>query len=239
MSHLETERKPVLKTFVIGDIHGCDAQLNSILNKLRPDPGTDRLILLGDLFDRGPDSREVFQTVKNLQADFGDRFVLLRGNHEDYLLNDRLSFMENIVWVRVGKNDTVKSFKRYGEKMEDTIPWLKEHVSLYYKDEKFQCVHAGVKVEPVEANDKNTLVHDHSIVTRNVYHGFLTITGHIALEAPYWFAGDGRTAEALKYGRRRPLPEYGVICIDTGCGKGGKLTAMVIEEDQYVLFSSL
>lgn len=234
------ERKEDLKTFVIGDIHGCDAQLNSILNKLRPDPETDRLILLGDLFDRGPESWEVFQTVQDLAEDFGDRFILLRGNHEDYLLSDKLSFMENLVWVRVGKNDTVKSFKRHGEKMDVAIPWIKEHAQLFYKDEKFQCVHAGIKIEPIEANDKYTLVHDHSVVVQNKYSGFLTITGHIALESPYWFAGDGRTAEALQYGRRRHLPGHGVICIDTGCGKEGKLTAMVIdEENHYTLFSSL
>ena len=90
-----------------------------------------------------------------------------------------------------------------------------------------------------EANDNYTLIHDHSVVTRNAYSGFLTITGHIALEQPYWFSGDGKHAEELAYGRRRPLPEFGVICIDTGCGKEGKLTAMVVEDGNYTLFSSL
>ena len=34
-----------------------------------------------------------------------------------------------------------------------------------------------------------------------------------------------------------PLPERGVICIDTGCGKGGRLTAMVIEGEKFTLHS--
>ena len=34
-----------------------------------------------------------------------------------------------------------------------------------------------------------------------------------------------------------PLPKQGVICIDTGCGKGGRLTAMMIEGTQYRLES--
>ena len=170
---------------------------------------------------------------------FGDRFILLRGNHEDYLMRKDMSFMDNLVWIRVGKRDTVKSFSSHGGKMEDAIPWLTEHTTLFYKTDRFQCVHAGVKIEPVEANDNYTLMHDHSIVTRNIYQGFLTITGHIALEKPYWFAGDGKHAEELSYGRRRPLPEHGVICIDTGCGKEGKLTAMVVEDENYTLFSSL
>ena len=121
-----------MKTFIIGDVHGCDDQLNSILRKLRPDPETDMIIMLGDLFDRGPYSWEVFQTVKELADMFGDRFILLRGNHEDYLMRKDMSFMDNLVWIRVGKRDTVKSFSSHGEKMEDAIPWLTEHATLFY-----------------------------------------------------------------------------------------------------------
>lgn len=229
----------VLRTIIIGDIHGCDDQLKKILGKLQPDPETDMLILLGDLFDRGPESWEVFQTVKGLREDFGDRFILLRGNHEDYLLREKISFMDNLVWIRVGKNDTIRSFRSHGEKMESAIPWLKENIINYYKGEHFQCVHAGLKIDPLEANDTYTLIHDHSVVIQNRYAGPLTITGHIALEEPAWFAGDGETVESLKYDMRRQLPERGVLCIDTGCGKGGKLTAMVIEDGDYTLFSSL
>ena len=36
------------------------------------------------------------------------------------------------------------------------------------------------------------------------------------------------TVEEIPYGEWRPLPERGVLCIDTGCGKGGRLTAMVV-----------
>ena len=229
----------VLRTIIIGDIHGCDDQLKSILGKLQPDPETDMLILLGDLFDRGPESWEVFQTVKGLRKDYGDRFILLRGNHEDYLLRENISFMDNLVWIRVGKKDTIRSFRSHGQKMESAIPWLKENIINYYKGEHFQCVHAGLKIDPLEANDTYTLIHDHSVVIQNRYAGPLTITGHIALEEPAWFAGDGETVESLEYGMRRQLPERGVLCIDTGCGKGGKLTAMVIEDGDYTLFSSL
>ena len=229
----------VLRTIIIGDIHGCDDQLKSILGKLQPDPETDMLILLGDLFDRGPESWEVFQTVKGLRKDYGDHFILLRGNHEDYLLRENISFMDNLVWIRVGKKDTIRSFRSHGQKMESAIPWLKENIINYYKGEHFQCVHAGLKIDPLEANDTYTLIHDHSVVIQNRYAGPLTITGHIALEEPAWFAGDGETVESLEYDMRRQLPERGVLCIDTGCGKGGKLTAMVIEDGDYTLFSSL
>jgi serine/threonine protein phosphatase 1 len=123
--------------------------------------------------------------------------------------------------------------------MEDAAQWLSDRCQNYWRGEGFQCVHAGVRVSPGERNDAQTLIDDHGVVLRNRYDGPLTITGHIAIARPTWFAGDGRTAEALPLGEWRPLPDRGVICIDTGCGKGGKLTAMVIEDGDYTLFSSL
>ena len=98
--------------------------------------------------------------------------------------------------------------------------------------------HAGVAADPLEANDAETLIHDHDIVRANRYDGPLTVTGHIALEEAAWFAGDGETVELISPGETRPLPEKGVLCIDTGCGKGGKLTAMVIENGLYTLHSA-
>ena len=226
-----------MRTIIIGDVHGCNQALEKLLEMVRPDPSREYLVFLGDLFDRGPESRDVLLTVKRLASDFGERFVLLRGNHEDYLLQPHLTHWQRIVWERVGRQATVESFRRAGEKMEDAIPWIQANTRLFWKTDGFQCVHAGVKVEPLEANDLNTLVHDHGIVPENRYPGRLTITGHIALEEVMWFAGDGEKTAVLKEDKRYQLPECGVICIDTGCGKGGKLTAMIIEGNHFTLHS--
>lgn len=224
-----------MKTFIIGDIHGCDQALRRLLEKLQPQEETDRLILLGDLFDRGPESWEVFQTVKRLAGIYGRRFALLRGNHEDYLLSPRLTFFQRRIWDRVGRGATAASFKAHRERMEDAAPWIGETCQLFYRDEQIQCVHAGLMIDPLEANDAYTLIHDHEAVFRNRYAGRLTVVGHIALDAPTWFVGDGETVQTLPYGQWKPLPETGVLCIDTGCGKGGRLTAMIIEEGNYLL----
>ena len=94
------------------------------------------------------------------------------------------------------------------------------------------------------------MVHDHNVVLENRYNGPLTIVGHIALAQPAWFAGDGKTVKKLPAvsldagedpvagagaGDWLPLPEQGVICIDTGCGKGGRLTGMIIENGCFRL----
>ena len=224
-----------MKIFVIGDIHGCSAPLEALLEILSPDPETDRLILLGDLFDRGPDSWEVFQRVKELEAAFGERFVLVRGNHEDYLVKKHLRFTQRMVWERVGRKTTVRSFQAHGEKMEDAAPWILDHSVLFRKEEGWSCVHAGVKIDPPEVNDAETLMHDHGIVFENRYNGPLVVTGHIALERPAWFVGDGENVFDLEEGIWEPLPARGTICIDTGCGKGGRLMGMEVRNGMYML----
>ena len=55
-----------MRTIIIGDIHGCNKELCALLDKVKPEKD-DQVILLGDLFDRGPESWEVFHTVKSLQ----------------------------------------------------------------------------------------------------------------------------------------------------------------------------
>ena len=195
-----------MRTIIIGDIHGCIGALDALLSRLRPGP-EDRLVLLGDLFDRGSESWEVLQRVRALAADMGERFVLLRGNHEDYLLLEKPTLMQRLIWARVGRGATVRSFKRHGERMEDCASWLRERCRMYYKGEGFQCVHAGLLVKPIELNDAMTLLHDHDIVLKNRYAGPLTVVGHIALAEPTWFAGDEKTTEKLPYGTRRALPD--------------------------------
>jgi len=226
-----------VRTVIIGDIHGYNGSLCSLLNKVKPEVGQDKLVFLGDLFDRGPESREVYQTVKRLSEDFGNEFILLRGNHEDYLLQPRLTRRQHMIWDHVGRQATVNSFRKVGEAMEDTIPWLQEHVQLFWRAETIQCVHAGIKVDPLEVNDIQTLVHNHDIVPENHYAGKLTVTGHIALEEAIWFTGDGETTEVIRDGELRNLPEKGVLCIDTGCGKGGRLTAMIVQDEKFMLLS--
>ncbi len=227
-----------MSTIIISDIHGCRRALSRLLEKLDPSPRRDRLILLGDLFDRGPESWEVLQMVQSLEAVYRDSFTLLRGNHEDYLLADKLSLSQKWMWDRVGRQATVKSFRSHEARMEDATPWLQKHCRLFYRDEEIQCVHAGLKVEPLETNDNQTLIHDHSVVLENRYAGRLTVVGHIALSVPTWFTGDGKTTEKLPWGREMPLPEKGIICIDTGCGKGGRLTAMVLDGKSFRLESA-
>ena len=225
-----------MRTIIIGDIHGCDQMFHALLDKVKPGL-ENRLILLGDLFDRGTESWEVFQTVQKLDESMGERFVLLKGNHEDYLLSENLTFSQKLMWDRVGRRATIKSFKQHSAQMEDTRHFLQTKCQLFWRDLNVQAVHAGIKVNPIEDNDLYTLVHDHDVVLKNKFSGPLTVVGHIAIDFPTWFKGDGETTELLPSWEWLTLPKQGIICIDSGCGKGGRLTGMIIEGDRFRLES--
>jgi serine/threonine protein phosphatase 1 len=68
------------RDFVVGDIHGAYSTLYSALHAVDFDPERDRLFLVGDLIDRGPDS---WMCAELLAQDW---VVAIRGNHEDMLI---------------------------------------------------------------------------------------------------------------------------------------------------------
>jgi hypothetical protein len=71
----------VTTTHIIGDVHGCDGELEELLSLLRPDA---RFVFVGDLVDKGPDSAAVVRRVRKL-AETRD-VTLITGNHEETFL---------------------------------------------------------------------------------------------------------------------------------------------------------
>ncbi|KAH0544631.1 hypothetical protein FGG08_001281 [Glutinoglossum americanum] len=68
------------RLIVVGDVHGCKDELLKLLNKISFDPASDHLVLTGDLVKKGPDSIGVINFVRGLGAS------CVRGNHEDRVL---------------------------------------------------------------------------------------------------------------------------------------------------------
>lgn len=71
-----------MSTYVIGDIQGCFAELQALLNDIAFNPEHDTLWFVGDLVNRGPDSLATLRFIKGL----GERAICVLGNHDLHLL---------------------------------------------------------------------------------------------------------------------------------------------------------
>lgn len=77
--------EPYGNTYVVGDLHGCVAELEALLDALSPTV-EDTICFLGDYIDRGPFPRGVIDRLIRLRHE-GPRCIFLKGNHEDMFLS--------------------------------------------------------------------------------------------------------------------------------------------------------
>eukprot|EP00741_Cyanophora_paradoxa_P020301 tig00021244_g19595.t1 len=71
----------------IGDVHGCIDELQDLLKECDYSPATDRVIFVGDLVAKGPDSQAVLQLAREIDA------LSVRGNHDEATLRVRHAWM--------------------------------------------------------------------------------------------------------------------------------------------------
>src|SRR6516165_8701082 len=95
------------RTIAIGDVHGCSMALAAIVDTIEPTP-LDTLVFLGDLIDRGPDSRAVVEQVMALS----ERCIVvpILGNHEEMMLASLEGQSDGRFWYQFGGRETMASY---------------------------------------------------------------------------------------------------------------------------------
>jgi bis(5'-nucleosyl)-tetraphosphatase (symmetrical) len=121
-----------MATYAIGDIQGCHAELLRLLEKIQFDPAIDKLWLVGDLVNRGPDSVGVLRLLRSL----GEAVIVVLGNHDLHLL----AVAEGV--VKSHHSDTFHDVLNAPDRFE-LLTWLRAQRLLYIKD-NFVLVHAGL-----------------------------------------------------------------------------------------------
>ena len=219
-----------MKTIVIGDIHGCYRELDLLVSGLikegRYVPEEDRLIFLGDYIDRGDHPRLAVKYIRDLQRMYGEKVIALKGNHEAMLLE--YMNRENQGWYYNGYRSTILSYEGYEEAFYDDIMWM-SGLPLYYEDEDFIYVHAGIdKSRPMDRQKEEILLwaREEFYLDSRTYEKKV-IFGH----TPTMFLGNEWVPQWLNYGCD--------IAIDTGCVYEGKLTAIVIENGQIMEYCQI
>jgi serine/threonine protein phosphatase 1 len=143
--------------YAIGDVHGEVDKLDDLLHRIREDAmqrkAPHKLVFLGDLIDRGPDSRRVVARVMHLAA--SENAVALRGNHEELMLHayDKTESIGVYHWAMNGGDETIWSYEAANGPADDWrtaidkdhIAWLRGLPTLW-RDEarRIAFVHGGI-----------------------------------------------------------------------------------------------
>ena len=129
--------------WVVGDVHGYFETLQELLKKLDY-TDDDVIIFMGDLIDKGPNSKEVFELVTK-----ADNFFSIRGNHEEMLrlsLTPKYKGRMKKSWLKYGGTETLKSINPDQEKAiieaKKWIPVIEKFPTELVLD-NFRLVHAG------------------------------------------------------------------------------------------------
>jgi bis(5'-nucleosyl)-tetraphosphatase (symmetrical) len=121
-----------MATFAIGDLQGCFASLRHILRVIGFNAERDRLWLVGDLVNRGPDSLATLRYVKSL----GDRAVTVLGNHDLHTL------MVAEGYARIHGGDTIDELLAAPDAGE-LLAWLRRQ-KMFHAEGEYALVHAGL-----------------------------------------------------------------------------------------------
>lgn len=227
------------RVYAVGDIHGCLDLLERLLAQIAEDeagrpPAETLLIFLGDLVDRGPDSRGVVERLLALQRS-GTPARFLRGNHEEVFVRAASGDSKATRFlVRIGGKETILSYgisdEEYREldfaalsrALQQRVP--REHVDFLSGFERwielgdYLFVHAGIRpgVAVEEQCDSDLCwIRDDFLRHRESF-GKMVVHGHSI------------TDHAEIRSNR--------IGIDTGAFYSGKLTALGLEGgDRWIL----
>lgn len=201
------------RTLAIGDVHGCYRALTRMVEDLQI-TRQDTVILLGDLVDHGPGSREVLDYLLLLRENC--QLICLMGNHDEMMRNAISGRGPVQAWRDAGGQATLKS---YGGSFEHVPP---EHIRFllelrpYHETDRAIFVHASLEPEVSLRNQTADYLRWKKLGGSEKPHpsGKRVICGHTSQK-------DGA-----------PLVLDGWVCLDTYAYGGQWLTCLDLESDQ-------
>jgi bis(5'-nucleosyl)-tetraphosphatase (symmetrical) len=121
-----------MSTYAIGDIQGCQARANDLIDKIRSRTSQARLLFAGDAVNRGPESLAMLRQIRAL----GDSAEMVLGNHDLHLLAVSIGIR------KPGRSDTISEILAAPD-CDELLDWLR-HRPLALMEQGYLLVHAGV-----------------------------------------------------------------------------------------------
>ena len=192
------------RTIVIGDVHGCFEELQDLLRAVKARP-SDRLISVGDLVSKGPDSRSVLEwavKAKNLECVLGNHELRLRRHWRAGALSAEKSHDE-------------ATYRQLGDFYQPAMRWL-DKLPLMVSGPGFFVIHAGF--DPGEGLEWQSASQ-------------LTSLRRLKDGRPWYEAYRERTLAVFgHWAKRKPVVRPNAVGLDTGCVYGGSLMALILPE---------
>jgi serine/threonine protein phosphatase 1 len=234
-----------MRNIIIGDVHGMFDELVDLLNEVNPVP-QDRVVFVGDLIDKGPDSPEVVAFLRSFAEDHD--VVLVEGNHEDKHRRFRKNLRERPDTAREMADQTPELNEITSRLSSEDIAFLESAVPFHRIEEhNILVVHGGIPgsmtdfpltlEEARSLSGKRMKRFSQILRTRHIHHetGKMLPLGTEGPNDPFWAeTHDGRFGHVV-FGHEPFLDGVAhfdhATGIDTGAVFGGGLTAMIVEED--------
>ena len=203
------------RLLAIGDIHGCDVALATLLSALSPS-SDDTVVLLGDIVDRGPGSRQVVEQILALRE--STNVVFIRGNHEEMMVEALVQGRGLDAWLHFGGAATLFSYDGDPRSVpREHLEFLQSSVD-FRETERELFIHANLKPGvPLERQDAQWLRWTH-------------LTGG---EAPHP-SGKRVICGHTPQKSGSPLCLPGWVCIDTYAYGSGWLTGLDVGSNEIV-----
>ncbi|WP_067458197.1 polynucleotide kinase-phosphatase [Actinomadura macra] len=218
---------------IIGDVHGCRAELEELLTRLGYEierdgsgravnanhPGGRTVVFVGDLVDRGPDSPGVLRLAMGMVG--AGNALCVSGNHEAKLVR---ALRGRKVRLAHGIAESLEQLAAEPEDFrDDALRFMDGLIGHYVLDEgRLVVAHAGLK-EDYHGRASGR------VRSFALYGDTTGETDEYGLPVRYPWARDYRGKAMVVYGHTPvPEPEWinNTICLDTGAVFGGKLTAL-------------
>jgi diadenosine tetraphosphatase ApaH/serine/threonine PP2A family protein phosphatase len=140
---------PCSRVIIVGDLHGDLETLHKIIQLFFRDD-YDTLLFLGDYVDRGAKQVEVVNVLFYYKRLMPDKILLLRGNHEDPIINRQYGFYDQVRLKFSNYKRLYRAYNRIFSKLPlAAITW-----------NRIFCLHGGIPQDLEDINNINNLPHD-------------------------------------------------------------------------------
>ncbi len=216
--------------YIMSDIHNDVNSFNQMLDLISFQPEKDYLIILGDIFDKGPEPYELYKQIRQ----YGNSIKVIRGNHEEWLK----CHIDRYCRDKILPEDYVSSINQMvhvsDEELESIGKWISEmelYLCISVEGNNYMLAHAQTTENPEDCEEALLLSADNNLSAFyrcGLDNDYISIVGHIPVQRIRFMLGEESDDYTIWKNEKR-----NVIAIDSGNAyrtSGGRLSCLRLND---------